>query len=179
MSLLAGIGTSIASGEYAKKAQQATEKEHAQKSALLDSVFNKQYYSDITKRTDVQNLMRMMQENQDRQAKRDDAVAAITGATPEAQLASQDSRNKSYANALADIASNASTLKDTYMQNYLVQRMGLNDPSAAIWSQYSKSLGDAGDNLFKTGFNLAGKGLGDVDWFDKTSTADSSKSTEN
>lgn len=116
-------------------------------------MFNRQYYQDITKRTDVQNMLRLLQENQDKQAKRDEAVAAITGATPEAQLAAQDSRNKSYADALAEIASNTSQLKDTYLQNYQNQRLALVNPEAAMLQQQANMWGQAGSNLFSSGIS--------------------------
>lgn len=155
-----GIGSSIASAVQANKANKAATAEYNQKLGLLDNMLNRQYYSDITKRTDVQNMMRLLQENQETQAKRDDAIAAVSGATQEAQLAAQGSRNKSYANALAEIASNASTLKDTYAQNYLVNRMNLSNPSASIYQNKSNQWSQAGTNLFSSGANL----LKEADW---------------
>ena len=160
--MAAGIASSIVSGIQGAKAADAARAEHAQKNAMLDNWFNKQYYSDITQRTDVQNMLRIMQENQDKQAKRDDAIAAITGATPEAQLAAQGNRNKSYADALAEIASNASTLKDTYLQNYMTQKMGMTNPEYGIRSNLATQWGQAGTNLFKSGASLLGSGIDDI-----------------
>lgn len=157
--MLGGLASSIVSGVQAKKASDATAAEYQEKKGFLENMFNRQYYQDITKRTDVQNMLRLLQENQDKQAKRDEAVAAITGATPEAQLAAQDSRNKSYADALAEIASNASTLKDTYLQNYQNQRMALVNPQSQIYQNSSNMWGQAGSNLFSSGASLLGSGI--------------------
>jgi citrate synthase len=157
--LLGGLASSIVSGVQAKKASNAATAEYQEKKGFLENMFNRQYYQDITKRTDVQNMLRLLQENQDKQAKRDEAVAAITGATPEAQLAAQDSRNKSYADALAEIASNASTLKDTYLQNYQNQRMALVNPQAQIHQNMSNMWGQAGSNLFGSGAKMLGSGI--------------------
>lgn len=162
ISLLGGIGSSIASSAQAKKAANAATQEYNQKTGMLDNWFNRQYYSDITKRTDVQNMLRLLQENQQQQAKRDDAVAAVTGATPEAQLAAQGNRNKSYADALAEIASNASSLKDTYLQNYMTQRLGIVNPQAQIHQDNANMWGQAGTNLFKSGASLLGGGIDDI-----------------
>lgn len=159
ISLLGGIGSSIASSVQAKKAANAATQEYNQKIGMLDNWFNRQYYSDITKRTDVQNMLRLLQENQQQQAKRDDAVAAVTGATPEAQLAAQGNRNKSYADALAEIASNASSLKDTYLQNYMTQRLGMVNPAQGIHQNMSNQWGQAGSNLFSSGASLLGSGI--------------------
>lgn len=160
--MLMGLATSIASGVKADRAAKQAQAEYQQKTAMLDNMFNKDYYSDITKRTDIQNMLRILQENQDKQASKDNALAAITGATTEAQLASQDSRNKSYADALANIASNASTLKDTYKQNYLNQRLNMSDPKAAMLQNQSNMWGQASSNLFGSGANLMASGLDDI-----------------
>jgi hypothetical protein len=134
--------------------------DYKQKQEFLDNTFNRQYYSDITKRTDVQNMMRLLRENQEQQAKRDDAIAAITGATPEAQLAAQDSRNKSYADAMAEIASNASQLKDSYLHQYQQQRLSLTNPQSQIYQGQANQWSQTGNNLFSTGLKM----LGDTDW---------------
>lgn len=157
-----GLGSSIASAVQANKARKQANAEYQQKTAMLDNMFNKDYYSDITQRTDIQNMLRVLQENQDKQASKDNALAAITGATSEAQLAAQESRNKSYADSLASIASNASTLKDTYKQNYLNQRMNMNNPQTSILQNSSNMWGQAGSNLFGSGAKLMGSGLDDI-----------------
>lgn len=157
-----GLGSSIASAIQANKARKQANAEYQQKTAMLDNMFNKDYYSDITQRTDIQNMLRVLQENQDKQASKDNALAAITGATSEAQLAAQESRNKSYADSLASIASNASTLKDTYKQNYLNQRMNMNNPQTSILQNSSNMWGQAGSNLFGSGAKLMGSGLDDI-----------------
>ena len=178
ISLLGGIGSSIASSVQAKKAADAATQEYNQKTGMLDNWFNRQYYSDITKRTDVQNMLRLLQENQQQQAKRDDAVAAVTGATPEAQIAAQGNRNKSYADALAEIASNASSLKDTYLQNYMTQRLGMVNPQAQIHQNMSNMWWQAGTNLFKSGASLLGSGIdGMTGGNDSSSTTGAAKSS--
>jgi hypothetical protein len=157
--MAAGLVSSALAAGQAKKAGEAANAEYNEKKGFLDNWFNKQYYSDITRRTDVQNMLRLMNENQEKQAKRDDAIAAVTGATPEAQLAAQDSRNKSYADALADIASNASQLKDTYLQQYQAQRLGLVNPQQSIYQNKANMWSQAGSNLFGTGVQMFGSGM--------------------
>ena len=159
---MAGIGTSIASGVIASNAAKEAKQEHIQKMGMLDNWFNKQYYSDITQRTDIQNMLRILQENQEKTAKRDEALAAITGATAESQLAAQESRNKSYADALAEIASNASTLKDTYLQNYMAQKMGAQNPQYSILTNLSSQLGSASSNLFTSGAKQLSTGIDEI-----------------
>ena len=150
---------SIASGSHAKKARKELENQSSlidQLNAKNESLFNKQYYQDITKRTDMQNMFRMLQENQRQADERAAAQAAVMGATPEQQLASQEVNRKSYADAMADLASNASQLKDAYMASYMGnvnnifgQRMGLSDKIAQSWMNQSAQESQAGSNLFQ------------------------------
>jgi hypothetical protein len=60
---------------------------------------------------------------------------------------------------LAEIASNASTLKDTYLQNYQNQRMALVNPQSQIYQNSSNMWGQAGSNLFSSGASLLGSGI--------------------
>ena len=157
--MIGGLASSIVAGNRANEAANAARAEYNQKQSMLDNWFNKQYYSDITQRTDVQNMLRILDENQQKQAKRDEAIGAITGATTEAQLAAQESRNKSYADALAEIASNASQLKDTYLQNYMAQKMGMTNPESGILANQANQWSSAASYLFGTGSSMLGSGL--------------------
>lgn len=158
ISMLGGLISSNIAASQASKAANAARAEYNSKKAFLGDVFNRQYYQDITQRTDVQNMLRLMNENQERQAKRDEALSAITGGAAETALAAQDSRNKSYADALAEIASNASQLKDTYLQQYQNGMMSLTNPEYSILSNNADQMSQAGANLFQSGITLAAKG---------------------
>lgn len=168
-SILGGIGGAIGSSINARKAREELDKQNAiidEQHAKNEAIFNKQYYQNITDRTEVQDMLRKLEENQRTQQKRNDAQTAITGATPEAQLASQNSLNKSYADAIAGIARNASTLKDGYlnnwqnqMNNYYAQRLGLSDKIAGSFTNESNQWGNMASNAFSTGATMLGNGL--------------------
>lgn len=165
-SLLGGIGMSIGSAVNANKARKELQRQNSlidQLESKNDMLFNKQYYSDVTKRTDMQNMFRMLEENQKQSEARAANQAAIMGATPEMQLAQAEATRKSYADSIAELASNASQLKDAYMSDYMnrtnnifSQRMGLSDKIAQSWMNLSNQQSQAADNLFTTGANLLG-----------------------
>lgn len=154
---------SIAASSSAKKGRKELEKQYSlidQLDSKNESLFNKQYYQDITNRTDMQNMFRMLQENQKQAEERAAAQSAVMGATPEQQLASQEINRKSYADALADVASNASQLKDAYMENYMGrvnnifgQRMNLSDKVAQSWMNQSAQQSQAASNLYQGAAN--------------------------
>lgn len=170
ISLLAAIGGSVAAGV---KANQAGEEVRSQKGLMAkqqaeqENLFNRQYYQDMTDRTEVSDMLRKLEEQNDTDRKRTEATAAITGATDEAKLAAADSRNKRRADAIAGIASNASTLKDQYlndwrnrMDNYLGQQINMSDKMAAINQNMSNQWSQMATNAYKTGFNM----MGQPDW---------------
>lgn len=105
-------------------------------------------------------MFRILQENQERNDRRSDAQAAIMGYTPEQRLASREINRKTYADALAELASSASQLKDTYLENYqnkrdkyFAQRLGMQDELAEIYKNTSNQYSQASINAFKEGAN--------------------------
>lgn len=170
--LLFGIGSSIAAAVQARRAEQAQrrkegiiEQQNAEKNALLD----KQYYQDITDRTEVKNMFRLLDENSRQAEKRTTAKSAIAGSTGELQLANKEVNRKTYADAVADMASNASTLRDNYLKDkinakddYFKQRLGIEDTISAIETNKSNQYGKAADNAFEWGGELLGSGIDSI-----------------
>lgn len=172
MSLALGIGSSVASHfqqkeatKEAKKKQAIIDQQYAEDSAL----FNKQYYQDITKRTEIQNMLRILDENQRKADSREAARAAITGATPEQQLASREVNRRTFADTVADIASNASQLRDQYLRDYqgqrnryYAQRLGMQDLLAAIHANAANQWATSANNAFKAGGSILANGMGQM-----------------
>jgi hypothetical protein len=128
VNLIAGIGMAIDSAVKAKKSRKELQRLFPMIDAReteLGNWFNKQYYQPVTQRTEVQDLLREMEDNQKAAETRAAAQAAVSGATPEQQMAIAEANRSSYADTLSNIAKNASTLRDTYLQNYLGQTGGL------------------------------------------------------
>lgn len=171
LGLAAGIGSSIGSAINQRKSADEQRKKQGliEEQAAEDKAwFNKQYYQDLTKRTDVQNMLRMLNENQKKADTAAAARAAVTGATPEQQLASQEVNRRSYADAVADIASNASQMRDQYLRDYQgqrrntwAQRLGMQDQLAGIYSNTAAQWANAANNGFSSGGQLFAYGLGD------------------
>lgn len=164
-----GLGSSIASAVNQGKATEEARKKQGlieQQAAEDKAWFNRQYYQDITKRTDIQNMLRMLDENQRKADTRVQAQAAITGATPEQQLASREVNRKTFADSLADMASNASALRDQYLNNYhnqrartWAQRLGMQDQLAGIYANTANQWATGASNAFVAGGSLLGQGL--------------------
>lgn len=170
VSAAVGIGTAAASGAKANEAKKEAlkkERDIARKEEKDESIFNKQYYQDMTKRTEVQNMLRILDENQKTAENRAAAKSAVTGATSEQQLAEREGIRKTYADSVAEIASNASSLRDSYLQNYqsrndanFEKRLGMRDQIAQINQQESANWGNAASNAFQSAFSFAGNAAG-------------------
>lgn len=170
VSAAVGIGSSVASGVKANEAKKEAlkkEREIAKKEAKDESIFNKQYYQDMTKRTEVQNMLRILDENQKTAEKRSAAQSAVMGSTTEQQLAEKEGIRKTYADSVAEIASNASSMRDGYLSNYqnrndanFEKRLGMHDQIAQINQQESANWGNAAQNAFSASASMLSSGLG-------------------
>ena len=145
------------------RGQEKILKENYNEQKLL---FDKQYYTNIMDRTDVQYALKKLREEQGIERKRQAAQNAINGATEEAQLAGQDSLNKSMADSMARIASQANILKDGYMsnwqnylQNFYAQRLGLSDKIAGVHQGVSNQWSQMASGAFKSGGAMLGNGM--------------------
>jgi hypothetical protein len=193
-----GLADSAIAREEQKQAAAAAQKDYERKLGIVNeqkqelgkkinndnALFDRLIYQDITKRADVQNMMRLLDENQKKAEKRDAARAAITGATEEQQLASKEINRKSFADALASYGSQASNIRDMYMRDKLnmgnfnfAQRLGianqeinLNNPESAIHANTANQLATAGTNAFTASGGMLASGLGSDEfgeWVDK------------
>lgn len=122
--MIAGITALTSAGMAAKNAKDAKEtamkngRENQKQKNQDEAIFNRQYYQDMTERTEVQNMLRKLREQQAEQRGANEARAAVLGTTEEQNIASQDSLNKGYADSIAEMTRNASTLKDSYLKDY-------------------------------------------------------------
>lgn len=122
-------------------------------------------------------MLRILGENQKKADTAVAARAAVTGATPEQQLASREVNRRTYADAVADIASNASQLRDQYLRDYqgqrnryYAQRLGMQDQLAAIHANTANQWSTAATNAFKAGGGMLANGLGGLANYNSNST---------
>lgn len=119
--------------------------------AYNQNLFNKDYYQDTLKRSENQSYLRELDKrlkDQNLKAKR---TAAITGATPEAALASQSVTANAYADTVNKMAGAASTRKDQALARYNQSRLSqfgmqdqLDQQKAAQWSEFMQNANQLG-----------------------------------
>ena len=116
------LGNYLFSQKNKKQSQQTiqtNQKRYEQKLSQLDSLFNRNYYSNILDRSDVRGLL---------------------GNLPETVVTVQKSQNQAYGNAVSQIASQAATWKENTLQNYLSARSALEDFYRPLKSDYMNNI---------------------------------------
>lgn len=111
-----------------------------------EALYNKEYHSDYTQRADVQNIIRQMREESDRNRKIDEGKQVITGGTPQQALASQDRRNKAMSNLFSNLAGQGARHKDNVQGRYLNRKYGLQGMKYDDMSQDAASSGNMMNN---------------------------------
>ena len=137
------LGNYLFSQKNKKQSQQTiqtNQKRYEQKLSQLDSLFNRNYYSNILDRSDVRGLLGNLREQMSETTRNLKNKATITGATPETVVTVQKSQNQAYGNAVSQIASQAATWKENTLQNYLSARSALEDFYRPLKSDYMNNI---------------------------------------
>ena len=168
MSLASAARASLASKQASDITKTKIGDIEAQKN-FNQELFEKQYYDDITNRSEIQQLLKEADERDKRQQRQNRATSAIMGSTAEQDLAAQDSINKGRADLLAEIAGNASKLKDGYltnwqnqMNNYYASKLGMTDQLAAIETNKSNQWANTAANAAQAAGSMLGAGFGQM-----------------
>lgn len=154
------LGAGIYGGIKASKQRKEYDNKLGQTQADNEAWFKSNYYQDYTQRADSQNLLRNLRNTLDRENKRTAGVAAITGATPEAQAAAKQQANNVIAETYGNLGALGQQYKDSVMNQYLQRKdaynqMGLANIDAKAQSgenlMYNsmKSLGNIGSTYLK------------------------------
>ena len=119
------LGNYLFSQKNKKQSQQTiqtNQKRYEQKLSQLDSLFNRNYYSNILDRSDVRGLLGNLREQMSETTRNLKNKATITGATPETVVTVQKSQNQAYGNYLSARSALEDfyrPLKSDYMNNIL------------------------------------------------------------
>ena len=120
------------------------------------AMFNADYYGDYTQRADAQNIIRQMREQMDRQTKRDNNTAVITGGTVEAQAAAKEGRNRAMSNLFGNLAAHGQRFKDRAKDRYMHRKAQIDN---MLYGQLAEESMSAGNLLYNGIGGLAG-----TDW---------------
>ena len=152
---IAGLGASVVGnvvgGIQQSKLAKQQQAELNKEKAYNESLFNREYYQDALKRSENQSFLRELNRNQEQNQIKAQRTAAITGATPEAQLAQKAQDSDIYASAVNRMAGLASQRKDQALAAYNARRIGLygmqdniNRGRQAAWGNFMTNASNLG-----------------------------------
>ena len=156
INLATGLGSAIYGGIMEGKERKKMEAERAAWKADNEAWYNQEYYKDYTQRLDVQNTIRKMREEMDRQGKISEGRQAVMGGTNEQQLAEMDARTKATSNVIADLGANAQQRKDRVMDQYRDRLHQIDTLNYQTMGERAQGYG----NLLSNGL----KSIGSTDW---------------
>ena len=128
---LAGAGYGAIKEGQQRKAMQRTMN---QWNADNESLFNKDYYGDYTKRADVQSVIKNMRDEMKKQNTVAQNTAAVTGASPEAVNAQKERSNTAMSKLYSGLAAQGQQFKDRAQNRYEARKQQLSAASSTILS---------------------------------------------
>ena len=131
VNLLSGIIRNARNRRAAENAQTQALNTLNSQQAQLDNFFNSEYYGDYMNRSDVQSMMRSMQDQMRQQNAMNYSMAAVMGSTPEALAAQQNNAATLMGNTYSQIGANMSN------------SMALNNQEYNLWAQQANQFRQA------------------------------------
>ena len=143
VNLLSGIIRNARNRRAAENAQTQALNTLNSQQAQLDNFFNSEYYGDYMNRSDVQSMMRSMQDQMRQQNAMNYSMAAVMGSTPEALAAQQNNAATLMGNTYSQIGANMSNWKSNVLNNYINTSMALNNQEYTLWAQQANQFRQA------------------------------------
>lgn len=154
--MVTNLASSVVGMNKEAKARNSMQQQQQQWGAENEAWYNKNNYGDYMQRADTQNVIKQMREENKRQDAIDKNTAAVTGATPEVELANKDQRNRNMSNLFGGLAAQGQQYKDQVENRYLARKQALQGMAYDTTAQQAES----GNNLLYNGITGAGK----TDW---------------
>ena len=150
-----GAATALAGGikggidaSNAKKAQ--NDRERIQRENLMADI-----NQDWLNRSENRQFLKQLKEQYEEQNEANRRMGIVTGATEEQKLASEEAKNKQFANVFGKMAQGASNFIDNRKAKY----QGQQDANALLWQKIYANESEQSANLLDNGANLMGASL--------------------
>lgn len=156
----AGIGAigsiygAIKAGQERKRLAEYTNQQEAENEAK----YNRDYYGDYLQRADSQAMLKQMRDQLKDRTNQTESTAAITGATPEAQLAAMESQNQAVGDTMSKISAMGAAFKDKVDDRYMARKDYIMQQRQGITEGAARS----GEALMGNAISLAGNALGSI-----------------
>lgn len=137
---LGSIGSAIIGGSKASKAAKQANKLLEQQKTDNQAWFDRKYNEDYSQTAEAQNLMNYARKEAEKQFKRADASAAVTGATEESVARAKRGANEMLAQTASNIAALGTARKDAIEQQYLNTKNSLTQQQVGNLQQKAQNI---------------------------------------
>ena len=155
-SIASAVYGGVQSSKANKKAQQQVDAERAANQAERRRRMNEDYIDTAA----GQNLIRMARDEANKIWKREQGAAAVNGSTESAKQMAKDAGNQMMGNAIANIAANDTTRKDSIDASYRAQDRALAQQQIGLQQQAAAIKAQAASQISSSLMNAAGQYLG-------------------
>lgn len=126
-----------------------------QQAAENEAKYNRDYYGDYLQRADSQAVIKQMRDTLKDSTQQAQSTAAITGATPEAQLAQMDSQNKAVGDTMSKMSAMGAQFKDRVDDRYMARKDSINQMKFG----QMESAAQSGETLLGNSTSLLGSSV--------------------
>ena len=143
---VAGLGNMIAGGIGSAKANKERARLMSEERTRIQNQYDKDYYVDYMNRSDIQSLVKKLQDQSKKRLDNAEATAVVTGATPEAIVAQKQAESEALGQSMSQIAGYSDQWKQQVADRYNQQMSNLMGMQLQENSQKSASYANMVSN---------------------------------
>lgn len=139
----ASLGSTIFGGITSSNANKKAQRQLDAEKAVTQNERRRKYYENPLDRPDVQNLIRVAQQQADKIWKREQGASAVAGSTEANSQMAKEAGNQMVADVTSNIAANDATRKDMVDAQYRSDEKQLAQQQMALDRQKGQNIADA------------------------------------
>ena len=143
LGIAGSVGSAIFGGSKASKAANQANKLIEQQQKDNQAWFDRRYNEDYSQTAEAQNLMNFARQEAEKQFRRAEGAAAVTGATDESVARAKQSANEMLSQTASNIAAQGTARKDAVEQQYLNTKSSLTEQQVANLQQKAQNISAA------------------------------------
>ena len=138
----AAAGSAIYGAAKSNSANRQAQAQLDAEKAITHAERTRKKYENPLDRADVQNVIRVAQQQADKIYKRAEGAGAVAGATDASKQLAKEAGNNMVAEAVANIAANDAARKDIVDEQYRAEEKGLAQQQIALQQQKGQNIAD-------------------------------------
>ena len=143
LGIAGSVGSAIFGGSKAAKAANKANRLIERQKEDNQAWFDRRYHEDYSQTAEAQNLMNYAREQAEKQFRRAEGTAAVTGATDESIARAKQSANDMLSQTASNIAAQGTARKDSIEQQFLNTKNALTEQQVSNLQQKAQNISAA------------------------------------